>query len=359
MNDATAPAPDYSLQHYGAAAPAVFLSVCIPTYKRAPKLARLLEQLQRIFGASAFRSVVELDISNNASPDETDAVIRRAADGLAAHCHVRAFTQHANIGGEPNFKFLYTQARGEYVWICPDDDILHEDQFDRLIEDLHAVRPEVCLSSFRMPPYGDDNPVFDFPGQERVLVTDIGEAAPHLTRLPKLTAYVYRRRALTPEQEAVSLRANQTTNYWFVALSVLLLMQYERRLLIRTPVLAHVDEDYLDLNFSPRVLVTIVEAYRLGLGDDFPEPQQVLARIPVPDVGYELVACLFRHTIGMNTMDAQVAREDYRYLRSHARQIVGGRGWRHVLKLAAILVLFPLIERYGSLRPRLASLRSV
>jgi len=321
----------------------IFISLCIPTYRRAPKVARLMRQLTRVIAASSYRTKIEVVISNNASPDATADAIRAESAGLATHCRVRVYTQHENIGGEANFRFLYEHAEGRYVWIFPDDDILYEDQFDRLIADLERVAPEICLSSFCQPPWDGDRRMFDCGGAETALVEDLRQAIPHLVRFPKLTAYVYRRRVLAPREQASSIQAAETTSFWFVTLCLLLLNNHENRLLLRSPNVAHADEDFLDLNFSPRVYLTMAEAVRLGLtGHEAPEP--LIAEVTILDIPMAVVGLVFRHTVGLSTLAASVAESDYRYIRENLRAMVT-HGWRNALKVPVILVLYPLVGR--------------
>lgn len=339
-----APGAPYDHRQFGApvAAGDLLLSFCIPTYKRAPRVRALLAQLERILARSPHRGRVEIVVSNNASPDATDEYVLERAAALAPLCQVRYYKQTVNIGGEANFKFLYEHAQGEYVWISSDDDILEEDQFDRLIDDLDRHRPELCLSSFRQPPWTEENRMFMCGGEESQMVTELADAIPHLVRLPKLTAYVYRRRDLTPAEQEVSDRASRTTNFWFVALSVLLFANRGQRLLLRSATVAHSGPDFRDLNFSPRVLGSIVEAVRLGLGGH-PEADRLVGLVPVPDVTTAVVGTLFRHCVGLNRLDGTVAREDYRFVLGNVPAILRS-GWRNGVKLPFVLALFPLVN---------------
>src|SRR5437763_494712 len=94
------------------------LTIAVPTYNRAGCLRELLsglaDQLQN-------ESRVELIISDNASPDETPAVVQEfAARGL----RVRYMRNTQNIGPDANFLQCFEQARGKYVWLFSDDDLI-------------------------------------------------------------------------------------------------------------------------------------------------------------------------------------------------------------------------------------------
>jgi glycosyltransferase involved in cell wall biosynthesis len=94
------------------------LTIAVPTYNRASCLRELLsglaDQLKN-------ESRVELIISDNASPDETPAVV----EGFVAHgLEVRYIRNTENIGPDANFLQCFEQARGKYVWLFSDDDLI-------------------------------------------------------------------------------------------------------------------------------------------------------------------------------------------------------------------------------------------
>src|SRR5271165_85066 len=94
------------------------LTIAIPTYNRAWCLKDLLSVL-----ASQLKDEprVELLISDNASPDETPSLVQDfAAQGL----RVRYLRNVENIGSDANFLQCFEQARGKYVWLFSDDDLI-------------------------------------------------------------------------------------------------------------------------------------------------------------------------------------------------------------------------------------------
>lgn len=94
------------------------LTIAVPTYNRAEKLKVLLENL---LPQVAVLPEVELLVSDNASPDDTQAIVEQAiAQGLRCE-YIRNST---NIEADPNFLQCYERARGKYVWIFGDDDVL-------------------------------------------------------------------------------------------------------------------------------------------------------------------------------------------------------------------------------------------
>jgi abequosyltransferase len=95
------------------------LSICIPTFNRAALLRECLESIVR--SAADCAGQVEIVISDNASPDDTSAVV---ADFQRTYPFIRYQRQAENIGGENNFYAVAQMAQGEYIWLLGDDDKL-------------------------------------------------------------------------------------------------------------------------------------------------------------------------------------------------------------------------------------------
>ena len=94
------------------------LTIAIPTYNRASNLELLLSGL-----APQLKKLpqVELIVSDNASPDSTEELMRRLLDEGLSCRYIRNST---NIGSDLNFLQCYREAAGKYVWIFGDDDYL-------------------------------------------------------------------------------------------------------------------------------------------------------------------------------------------------------------------------------------------
>jgi abequosyltransferase len=94
------------------------LTIAIPTYNRSVFLAQSLKVLlPQLSGETR----VELLISDNSSPDDTPAVVQSFLEGAVSITYKRNET---NIGPDANFLQCYEMARGEYVWIVGDDDVI-------------------------------------------------------------------------------------------------------------------------------------------------------------------------------------------------------------------------------------------
>jgi abequosyltransferase len=94
------------------------LTIAIPTYNRACYLRELLSVL---FDQLITERRVELIISDNASPDETPALVEEYQKrGL----QIRSIRHEINIGPDANFLRCFEMARGKYFWLFGDDDVI-------------------------------------------------------------------------------------------------------------------------------------------------------------------------------------------------------------------------------------------
>ena len=99
----------------------LLLSICIPTYNRAPFLASLLARLSaEITGVMSEN--IEIIVSDNASTDGTTEVCAVARDEFGLPLHY--FRQSENIGSEASLNFAISKAKGRYFLYLADDDTL-------------------------------------------------------------------------------------------------------------------------------------------------------------------------------------------------------------------------------------------
>lgn len=114
------------------------VSVCIPTFNRAPRMKRAVDALIDCEYAN-----IEIIISDNASCDETQAV----GEALAhKDSRVRYFRHSENMGPGLNFEFARRQARGKYFLWHGDDDYLDTDYIRVCVEALEGDSSLVLVS---------------------------------------------------------------------------------------------------------------------------------------------------------------------------------------------------------------------
>lgn len=94
------------------------LSICIPTRNRALRLQTMLNSLLPQIDILG-NDHIQIIISNNASEDQTDNVIRKFCDDGFG---IEYYKQLENIGNT-NLDFVISKAKGKYILLSGDDDI--------------------------------------------------------------------------------------------------------------------------------------------------------------------------------------------------------------------------------------------
>ena len=124
------------------------LTIAIPTWNRAIFLEQNLRQLNREMTGIA-PGLVEILVSDNCSSDHTPAVVEEAKRSTQI-AYVR---NESNIGWGANFAQCFNLARGKYVLLLGDDDLLIDGALAILVDRLAAGNYGVlCLR-----PYGFDS----------------------------------------------------------------------------------------------------------------------------------------------------------------------------------------------------------
>lgn len=105
------------------------LSICIPTYNREQYLPELLDSILMQQDAH----LVEVAISDNASTDNTEALIKNYQQRFANIVYLKL---PENLGPDRNYFKSVEIASGDYVWLMGSDDKLGDGSISQL---LHAI----------------------------------------------------------------------------------------------------------------------------------------------------------------------------------------------------------------------------
>lgn len=117
------------------------LSITIPTFNRAKDLEACLESIAlQIREVPALNDLVEVVISDNCSPDNTESVARKYQSEFANFVYVKNET---NVGFDRNTLNVVTHATSTYCWYLGDDDVIQNGGIElvvnRLKDGLHDV----------------------------------------------------------------------------------------------------------------------------------------------------------------------------------------------------------------------------
>ena len=117
------------------------LSICIPTWNRAGSLRKTIDSLVSVLPELPEGSI-ELCLSDNASSDETSAVILEA-ENLRIPVHTARMTE--NFGFSVNYWSAASLATGRFTWITGDDDRFDVDGLISLVSALSECREDLLL----------------------------------------------------------------------------------------------------------------------------------------------------------------------------------------------------------------------
>jgi abequosyltransferase len=111
------------------------LTVAVPTYGRAALLAEQLEWVGRAIVGHEDRC--EVVVSDNCSPDDTAQVVARWC-GSVPEVAVEYRRQPRNLGAVRNIMSCVERARGRFVWVVSDDDVVDDGALAAVLSAVEA-----------------------------------------------------------------------------------------------------------------------------------------------------------------------------------------------------------------------------
>jgi glycosyltransferase involved in cell wall biosynthesis len=144
------------------------LSICIPTYNRADLLKRALTRLLERMNEEGFSDEIQVCISNNASADHTEEVVRWFETQFKS---VKYLKQPENMGFSRNLVSVIEMADGEFVLPAADDDLIKEGSLRAVFDALNLGYRIITFSSW-------------IGGLNRKLLGDIPEGASIVIKNP-------------------------------------------------------------------------------------------------------------------------------------------------------------------------------
>lgn len=111
------------------------LSFNIPTYNRASYLKKNIEQIIAQIRLFKLQSDVEINISDNASTDDTEAVCKRLIDNNS-DIEIGYNRNERNLGPDINYIKTMFMAHGDYSILWGDDDFLKKDALKYILDEI-------------------------------------------------------------------------------------------------------------------------------------------------------------------------------------------------------------------------------
>jgi glycosyltransferase involved in cell wall biosynthesis len=122
----------------------ILLSVIIPAYNRVAFLETTVNCFVDQIKTGKLEDIVEVVISNDASKDDTGKYVDKI---VLEHSFIRGFNQPKNLGVTKNIDFLVDEARGEYILLCGEDDLLRDGALEYFIKCIREKKPNVIINN--------------------------------------------------------------------------------------------------------------------------------------------------------------------------------------------------------------------
>ena len=114
------------------------LSICITTYNRAEWLALSLKNLARLMPVPI--PGVEIVVCDNTSTDHTPNIVKP----YEGRSDFRYYRNPSNVGMLGNLRVTAHHARGQYIWVLGDDDLVMPGAIEKVLVAIHQ-NPDVAL----------------------------------------------------------------------------------------------------------------------------------------------------------------------------------------------------------------------
>jgi hypothetical protein len=193
------------------------LSLCFPTYNRACLLdGALRAALSQL--TPAMHDQVEVVVLDNASPDQTPAVVQGAQADFP-HARLRHVRRPHNIGPDANFCDAPHQAQGKFLYLLSDDDVLLPGAVPTLLtligQHPHLDAFALNVREFRRDPQEESPGVFAI-SEDRLLPTR-DEALLFLrSHITFLSCIAFRRENVLGRDYAPRFATNLAQAYMFL-----------------------------------------------------------------------------------------------------------------------------------------------
>lgn len=171
------------------------LSICIPTFNRSEELKKCLNNIIRQIVDNKFQHLVEIIVTDNASTDDTKAMISRVRESDVI---LRYHRNQENIGYDRNLDMALGLAQGVYCWTINDNTII----IDSALVKLTGILEDINYAALVLRPYDENAKMIlhkngvEYLEQEGLLGG-------------KLSRCIFRREFLPLD------RAKYYENYWF------------------------------------------------------------------------------------------------------------------------------------------------
>lgn len=239
------------------------LTIAIPTYNRWSYLQDLLGLLfLQCFQSPSVCENIEILISDNASSDDSQFLPQYIdKNSPLESLTIRYIRNECNIGADENFLRCIQEAKGEFVWLLGDDELLENEAVTTILEVIDSMSPRLLILMDKNYSSGvTKNKVFSNYGQ---LVSFFCKINPHFVLAHTLISLnVFRKSAFCLEFARSKIKTNYLHMY---GIMLDLISKGPVVLLIEKP-LVIVRDDRAPFHLKPRMLGIKQGLYMLHVG---------------------------------------------------------------------------------------------
>lgn len=241
------------------------LTIAIPTYNRAIRLEKALNDLLSQIIKSEKEKYVSVFVSDNGSTDTTASVINKYSD-IFSQNNI-SYSSHSfvnNCGFDANVQSCYRNCNSEYVWFLSDDDNILDGAIETIIDDIHKHAPSVLYYNFDQDPHNLESPYIKVKKLYKNVDINNIQAIYRIIKWPKLTSLVVRK----VDGQAGEKVKNYDLGFMHVALAIQTGLDYGR-VFHSNRFIARPDDDYMDhIDFPPYVANRLKETVKSVLLQD-------------------------------------------------------------------------------------------
>lgn len=196
----------------------ILLSICIPTYNRSKELLRLLGEIQIEIDQLGTANIVDVIVRDNSENNETERKLVVAE--FAGKPWLDYKKNASNIGFDNNILNLFCEAKGDYVWLVGDDDIIFKGSIVKVI-DLIKLNPDILHLPFRQP---QDliHPQYQITPRIKYW-TSISGAVEQILKYIKITSFVLKKKDILLNKEKL-IKLYSETGWMHLVLAFEVLM---------------------------------------------------------------------------------------------------------------------------------------
>jgi len=122
------------------------LSICIPTYNRAHYLKECLDSIVCQFGDKEAYDQIEIVISDNASKDNTQKLVKKYQKDFS---NIRYFRNLENLEFNRNVDNVLEKSKGAFCWTLSDDEFIKKDTLKFILDIIknNLNTSHICIDS--------------------------------------------------------------------------------------------------------------------------------------------------------------------------------------------------------------------